>query len=71
MPLVRIDMWAGRSHEVKQALIENVTKAVVAAVGCPTEAVEIVIYEVDKANWATGGVSHAEKFPNPVPRPGQ
>jgi 4-oxalocrotonate tautomerase len=63
---VRIDMWSGRSHEVKQALIENVTKAVVDAVGCPTEAVEIVIYEVDKANWATGGVSHADKFPDPA-----
>jgi 4-oxalocrotonate tautomerase len=71
MPQVRIDMWAGRGPEVKQALIKNVTKAVVDAVGCPVEAVEIVIVEVDKANWATGGVSHAEKFPNPAPKPGQ
>ncbi len=63
MPLVRIDMWAGRSPEVKQALIRNVTKAVVEAVSCPVEAVEVIIHEVDKANWATGGVAHAELFP--------
>ncbi len=64
MPLVRIDLWAGRGPEVKQALIEKVTRAVVDAVGCPTDAVEVLIYEVDKANWATGGVAHAQKFPN-------
>jgi 4-oxalocrotonate tautomerase len=71
MPLVRIDMWAGRPPEVKRALISNVTKAVVDAVGCPVAAVEVVIYEVDKANWATGGVPHAEKFPEPGRTPGQ
>lgn len=63
MPLVRIDMWAGRSPEVKAALITNVTKAVVDAVGCPVDAVEVLVYEIDKANWATGGVAHATKFP--------
>lgn len=64
MPLVRIDMWAGRGADVKQALVRNVTKAVVDAVGCPTEAVEILIYELDKTSWAQGGVSHAERFPD-------
>ena len=64
MPLVRIDLWAGRGPEVKEALITKVTQAVVDAVGCPVDAVEVIISEVDKANWATGGVSHARKFPN-------
>ncbi|MBP7799111.1 MAG: tautomerase family protein [Thermoanaerobaculaceae bacterium] len=64
MPLVRIDMWAGQGPEVKQALVRNVTKAVVDAVGCPVEAVEILICEQDKANWAQGGVTHAERFPS-------
>jgi 4-oxalocrotonate tautomerase len=63
MPLVRIDMWKGRGREVKDALIRNVTRAVVEAVGCPADAVEILIFEVDKADWAKGGVSHAELQP--------
>ncbi len=61
MPLVRIDMLAGRSREAKDALIANVTKAVVESVGCPVEAVTVILYEVDKADWARGGVSHAAR----------
>ncbi len=64
MPLVRIDLWAGQSRECKDALMRGVTRAVVEAVGCPPEAVEIVIYETDKANWSSGGISHAERFAN-------
>ncbi len=61
MPLVRIDMLAGRSREAKDALIANVTKAVVDSVGCPVDAVTVILYEVDKADWARGGVSHARR----------
>ncbi len=61
MPLVRIDMFAGRSREMKDALIRNVTNAVVEAVGCPLESVQVILYEVDKADWARGGVPHAKR----------
>jgi 4-oxalocrotonate tautomerase len=64
MPLVRIDLWAGQSQDCKDALMRDVTRVVVEAVGCPPEAVEIVIYETAKANWSSGGVSHAQKFAN-------
>ncbi len=64
MPLVRIDMWPGRSREVKDTMIRNVTKAVVESIGCPPEAVEILLYEVDKADWAKGGVSTAQQQAN-------
>ena len=61
MPLVRIDMLAGRTREAKDSLIENVTKAVVESIGCPVDAVTVILYEVDKADWARGGVSHARR----------
>ncbi len=61
MPLVRIDMFPGRTREAKDALIRNVTKAVVDSVGCPVEAVQVILYEVDRADWARGGVSHAAR----------
>ena len=69
MPLVRIDLWPGQSRERKNALIRNVTNAVVEAIGCPTEAVEILIQETDKADWARGGVSHAERLANAERQP--
>ncbi len=61
MPLVRIDMFGGRSREAKDALIANVTNAVVESIGCPVDAVTVILYEVDKADWARGGVSHARR----------
>ena len=63
MPLVRIDLWPTCSREQKDALITNVTKAVVDAVGCPVQAVEIILNSVDKADWAQGGVAHADRPP--------
>ena len=32
--------------------------------GVPKEAVEIIIYEAPKSNWATGGQLHSEKHAN-------
>lgn len=61
MPLVRIEIWPGRTGDEKKALIRNVTDAVVKSIGCPERAVEVLLYEVDQANWAHGGVSHAER----------
>ncbi|MEW6557272.1 MAG: 2-hydroxymuconate tautomerase [Elusimicrobiota bacterium] len=64
MPLVRIDLWSGRERETKEKLIKNVTSAVVDSIGCPPDAVQIVINEVEKENWGLGGVPASEKFPD-------
>jgi phenylpyruvate tautomerase PptA (4-oxalocrotonate tautomerase family) len=32
-------------------------------VGCPQQAVEFMLFEVDKENWAQGGVCHADRAP--------
>jgi 4-oxalocrotonate tautomerase len=62
MPLVRIETWPIPA-EKKRALIAKVTDAVVDAVGCPQKAVEIMLFEVDKEDWAQGGVCHADRVP--------
>jgi len=63
MPLVTIDIWEGRTVEQKRKLARAVTSAVVGAIGCPEEAVEIIIRDVPKINWATGGKLASDKFP--------
>ena len=63
MPLVRIETWPIPT-EKKKALIAKVTEAVVDAVGCPDQAVEIMLFEVAKENWAQGGVCHSERTPH-------
>ena len=64
MPVVRIDLWKGRDKEKKEELIEKVTSAVVDAIGCSTEAVQVIINEVDKDNWGIGGTPASAKFPD-------
>ena len=64
MPVVRIDLWKGRKKEKKRELIEKITSAVADAIGCPIEAVQVIINEVEKDNWGTGGVPASVKFPD-------
>jgi 4-oxalocrotonate tautomerase len=55
MPAIRIDLFEGRSPEVKKQLVENITQAVVDTLNCSPEAVDIILNEVPKSHWATGG----------------
>ena len=64
MPLVRINMWPTVTNEQKDALIRNVTQAVVDSIGCRDQAVQIMLFEVDKSDWSTGGVRHSELYPD-------
>ncbi len=55
MPIVRIGLWAGRTPEIKEKLIKEVTKTVCENVGCPPEAVIVIIEDIPKENWGQGG----------------
>lgn len=61
MPIVRIDMLAGRGPDRKAELIRRVTEAVVAALDVPPEQVRVVLSEVPPENWGIGGRSVAER----------
>lgn len=56
MPIVKIDMWEGRMPEQKEKLIAAVTKAVCESIGCPQQAVEVLIQDYDKENWGINGM---------------
>jgi len=63
MPIVRVEIWKGRNKEQKQKLAEKLTSAVVESISCPPEAVQVIISEIDKENWAIGSKLASEKFP--------
>ena len=56
MPFVQVDWLEGRDGEKKKKLFEGITKAF-EEVGVEKEALQIVIRDVPKSNWAKGGVS--------------
>jgi 4-oxalocrotonate tautomerase len=54
MPIVKIDMWTGRTDEQKEKLIKGVTQAFV-DIDIPKEHVHIVINENPPKNWGIRG----------------
>jgi len=63
MPFVEIKMWKGRDKETKKKMIENVTEAISETIVCPREAVQVVVIEVEKDDWAIGGKLCSERKP--------
>ena len=54
MPVVTVEMWEGRTIEQKKRLVEGIT-SVMTGMGIPAEAVQIIIKDVPKHNWAIAG----------------
>jgi 4-oxalocrotonate tautomerase len=63
LPVVQVSVWAGISDKDKKKIVEGITK-VIAELGIPKEAITIIIYEIPKNDWASGGQLHSEKFQN-------
>jgi 4-oxalocrotonate tautomerase len=56
MPIVKVEMWPGRTHEQKQRLAKAITDAVVNIGKAPAEGTFVIFEDVPKENWAVGGI---------------
>lgn len=56
MPFAQIYMIEGRTDEQKQAVIEEVTAALMKAIDAPKENIRVWIHDVPKQNWGIAGV---------------
>lgn len=57
MPLVRIELFEGRTDNEKEEMIREVTNAMAASLKIDKDDVDIIIQEIKKKDWATGGVT--------------
>ncbi len=55
MPIVKIEMWTGRTHAQKAELAKAITDAMVSITNTTPEATIIVFEDVPKENWAQSG----------------
>lgn len=55
MPTIRIEMLEGRTPEKKAELARAITETTAQVLACSPEAVDILIYDIPKIHWATGG----------------
>ena len=62
MPIVVVKMAKGRSIDQKRRLVKAITDVVVDTLDVKPEWVTVLIEELDRENWATGGQLHIDKF---------
>lgn len=57
LPLVNIQILEGRSPEMINDLMKNVTDTVSESLETPKKNIRVIVTEVPKTHWAIGGTS--------------
>jgi len=60
MPVIRVEMFEGRTNDQKKNLVKGLTKSFIDVCGGHAEGVHIVIQEHKKENWGVGGILSSE-----------
>ena len=55
MPIIKMELWAGRTKEQKAKLAEAFTKSVEEIIGTAPENTVVVFQDVSQDAWAKGG----------------
>ena len=55
MPIIRVEMWPGRTYAQKAALAQAITDSVVTIANTTPDATIVVFDDVSKENWAQAG----------------
>jgi 4-oxalocrotonate tautomerase len=61
MPTIRVELMEGRTPEQKKNLVQALTQSVVQTLGGSPESVDVLLYDIKRSDWATGGVLWSEK----------
>lgn len=60
MPTYHLELLEGRTVEQKRKLVQEITRVTVEVLGTSPEAVDIVITDVKRENWASGGKLYSD-----------
>ena len=61
MPLLQVSIVEGRSAELKEQLIQDLTATVIQTLSVKPEAVRVLIQEMPKTHWGVAGQSMAKR----------
>ena len=56
MPIVRVEMWPGRTHSQKAELAKAITEAMVTIAHTTPEATFVIFEDIPKENWAQSDI---------------
>ena len=63
MPTYHVEMLEGRTLEQKKKLVQEITRVSVEVLGGSADAVDVLIVDIKRENWATGGRLWTEPRP--------
>jgi 4-oxalocrotonate tautomerase len=63
MPIIKVEMWAGRTLEQKRELVEVLTRETARITGCSIESIYIIMEDVKMENWGAAGKLCSDKYP--------
>ena len=66
MPMVRIELYPGRSPEQKSACARDIVAAIARHLNAPPEATQVVFVDVARSDWLLGS-----QLPPPAAPPGE
>jgi 4-oxalocrotonate tautomerase len=55
MPTYHVEMMEGRTPEQKKKLVAELTRVSVEVLAVTPESVDVIITDIKRENWATGG----------------
>ncbi|MEO5658606.1 MAG: 4-oxalocrotonate tautomerase [Polaromonas sp.] len=55
MPTYHVEMLEGRTLEQKKKLVEAITRVSVETLGGQSDSVDVLITDIKRENWASGG----------------
>jgi 4-oxalocrotonate tautomerase len=61
MPIIRVEMWQGRTLEQKRQLARELTDVLVRIAGCDQSTVRVLFSEYARDAWAVGGVLESDR----------
>lgn len=61
MPMIKVEMFAGRTDDQKRALVKELSEAFTRVAGGNPDGVEVMLVDVEKNNWSRGGVLFSDK----------
>jgi len=61
MPTIRVELMEGRTPEQKKNLVKALTQAVLDTLGGKAESVDVLLFDIKRGDWATGGELWSEK----------
>jgi 4-oxalocrotonate tautomerase len=70
MPLVRIDMFPGRTLDQKREITEVLTKELCRIAKCQPETITVMFNEVAREDWGRAGKLFIDEYPYDTPDPG-